>query len=98
MTLSGISLNPNGDCPDARILRPGMIKGSDFLPVPAAGEPPQVTRFAPSPTGYLHLGHAYSALFGYEAARYSGGRSCCALRTSIDSAVGRSSSTASTRT
>ena len=51
-----------------------MIKGSDFLPVPAAGEPPQVTRFAPSPTGYLHLGHAYSALFGYEAARYSGGR------------------------
>ena len=51
-----------------------MIKGSDFLPVPAAGEPPQVTRFAPSPSGYLHLGHAYSALFGYEAARYSGGR------------------------
>ena len=33
-----------------------------------------MTRFAPSPSGYLHLGHAYSALFGYEAARYSGGR------------------------
>lgn len=33
-----------------------------------------VTRFAPSPTGYLHLGHAYSALFAYEAARRAGGR------------------------
>ncbi len=32
------------------------------------------TRFAPSPTGYLHLGHAYSALFAYEAARSEGGR------------------------
>ena len=28
-----------------------------------------VTRFAPSPTGRLHLGTAYSALFAYEAAR-----------------------------
>jgi len=35
---------------------------------------PLVTRFAPSPTGYLHLGHAYSALFAYEAARAEGGR------------------------
>jgi glutamyl-Q tRNA(Asp) synthetase len=51
-----------------------MIKGSDFLPMPAPGEPPRVTRFAPSPTGYLHLGHAYSALFAFEAARVTGGR------------------------
>jgi glutamyl-Q tRNA(Asp) synthetase len=33
-----------------------------------------VTRFAPSPTGYLHLGHAYSALISAGAARDAGGR------------------------
>lgn len=33
-----------------------------------------VTRFAPSPTGYLHLGHAFSALTAFEAARRAGGR------------------------
>lgn len=33
-----------------------------------------VTRFAPSPTGYLHEGHAFSALFAAEAARQGGGR------------------------
>lgn len=33
-----------------------------------------VTRFAPSPTGRLHLGHAYSAVIGHRQARGSGGR------------------------
>ena len=33
-----------------------------------------VTRFAPSPTGYLHLGHAYSAMTAWRAAREVGGR------------------------
>lgn len=33
-----------------------------------------VTRFAPSPSGRLHLGHAYSAALGHWLARQSGGR------------------------
>ena len=37
-------------------------------------DPPVVTRFAPSPTGELHLGSAYSAWTGWHRARASGGR------------------------
>ncbi len=33
-----------------------------------------ITRFAPSPTGFLHAGHAYSALFAEHAAQRDGGR------------------------
>lgn len=33
-----------------------------------------VSRFAPSPTGRLHLGHAYSAVRAYDLAQASGGR------------------------
>jgi glutamyl-Q tRNA(Asp) synthetase len=32
-----------------------------------------VSRFAPSPSGRLHLGHAYSAVIGHQAASNSGG-------------------------
>jgi glutamyl-Q tRNA(Asp) synthetase len=43
----------------------------------SAGEMPGrtlTTRFAPSPTGYLHLGHVRSAWEGWHAARDAGGR------------------------
>jgi glutamyl-Q tRNA(Asp) synthetase len=33
-----------------------------------------ICRFAPSPNGYLHLGHALSALVNFELARATGGR------------------------
>lgn len=39
-----------------------------------------LTRFAPSPTGELHLGHAYSAVLAHAAARTAGG----AFRLRID--------------
>src|ERR1700735_1477589 len=36
--------------------------------------PPPVFRFAPSPNGYLHLGHACSALLNFDLAQQAGGR------------------------
>lgn len=33
-----------------------------------------ITRFAPSPTGPLHLGHAYSAIIAHDIARAAGGQ------------------------
>jgi glutamyl-Q tRNA(Asp) synthetase len=35
---------------------------------------PVITRFAPSPTGPLHLGHAYAAKVAHDLARNSGGK------------------------
>ncbi len=40
--------------------------------------PVTITRFAPSPTGKLHLGHAYSAVLAHDFARVRGG--CFLLR------------------
>ena len=33
-----------------------------------------ITRFAPSPTGYLHIGGARTALFNFLYARHTGGK------------------------
>jgi len=38
-----------------------------------AAEAPMITRFAPSPTGPLHLGHACSAMLAHDMARAAGG-------------------------
>src|SRR5947209_20093413 len=40
----------------------------------ATSRMPAVFRFAPSPNGYLHLGHALSALLNADMARAAGGR------------------------
>ena len=42
--------------------------------VPRVTGSPVVSRFAPSPTGRLHLGHAYSAILNETRARAAGGR------------------------
>src|SRR4051812_14111451 len=40
----------------------------------SGNQSPVVTRFAPSPTGYLHIGGARTALFNWLFARHHGGK------------------------
>ena len=51
-----------------RMLRPDLVAASAQLIAPP------VTRFAPSPTGYLHLGHIVNAIYTWGVARALGGR------------------------
>jgi glutamyl-Q tRNA(Asp) synthetase len=52
---------------------PAAVESGDFHSGDTAA-PRHVERFAPSPTGLLHLGHALSAWAGWQAARRAGGR------------------------
>ena len=47
--------------------------GSGNAAATGAAVPPVVTRFAPSPTGFLHIGGARTALFNWLFARHHGG-------------------------
>jgi glutamyl-tRNA synthetase len=53
-----------------------------------------VTRFAPSPTGYLHVGGARTALFSWLLARHSGGKFLLRIE---DTDLARSTETATTQ-
>jgi glutamyl-tRNA synthetase len=50
-----------------------MTLATDSILPEYAGLPKPVTRFAPSPTGYLHIGGARTALFNWLYARHHGG-------------------------
>ena len=51
-----------------------MASGSGNDTAATEGRAPVVTRFAPSPTGYLHIGGARTALFNWLFARHHGGK------------------------
>src|SRR5690606_9754713 len=72
--VSGISLSsfaaPAGGLSMRPVLKPSRAAVS--MQDDKAGQ--DVLRFAPSPNGWLHLGHAYSALFAHEMARNLGAR------------------------
>ena len=57
----------------------------------------RIFRFAPSPNGYLHLGHAYSALLNDDMAREAGGRLLLRIEDIDPRAAGRNMRRRSTR-
>ena len=60
----------------ARLLDGLNVARRSILPGHGSKSPmyTRIFRFAPSPNGYLHLGHAYSALLNDDMAREAGGR------------------------
>src|SRR5688572_10027605 len=54
--------------------RPSAAPGGLSCTRPSMSDAPVVTRFAPSPTGYLHIGGARTALFNLLYARHTGGK------------------------
>ena len=51
-----------------------MTRFPDLAVLTRASSTPLVTRFAPSPTGYLHLGHVVNAIYVWGVARAVGAR------------------------
>ena len=58
---------------EARRSPASMLEGGDAPSTVPAMTAPARLRFAPSPNGYLHLGHAYSALMNARIAEHLGG-------------------------
>ncbi len=70
--LTGLQGRPSAPCNSLGI--PSSFPPSAFLLHPSAFLPMVRTRFAPSPTGYLHIGGVRTALFNWLFARRHGGQ------------------------
>jgi glutamyl-Q tRNA(Asp) synthetase len=57
----------------AKCRKPSRMKLSSYVRKPSYIRGMIVTRFAPSPTGFLHLGHVYAAAQAWHRARRAGG-------------------------